>query len=134
MIETLIFISGILHFGTLIASALVPNALDWKGELSKLSPLLRQLIWVHGIFIVLTIIGFGVLTLGFSAELAKQTPLARGVCGFIAIFWGLRLAIQFFVFDAKPFLTNYILKIGYHLLTMVFVYQTVIHLWVALHH
>jgi hypothetical protein len=130
-LPTLIFISGILHFGTLLASATVPQVLDWKGELRKLDGLSRQLIWVHGLFIVLTIIGFGMLTSFFSTDLAAGTPLARAVCGFIAFFWSARLFIQFFVFDAKPFLKNAFFKIGYHSLTLVFVYQAVVLSWVA---
>ena len=57
-LTTLIFIGGICHFGILIASALTPQVMNWKTELAKLPRLLRQLIWVHGIFIVLVIIGF----------------------------------------------------------------------------
>jgi hypothetical protein len=131
-LHTLILLSGVLHFGILIASAAVPQVLDWKGELRKLDGLSRQLIWVHGLFIVLTIVGFGVLTFCFSFELANGTPLARGVCGFIALFWAVRLLIQFFVFDAKPFLTSAFLKIGYNGLTLVFLYQTVVLSWAAL--
>lgn len=131
-LSSLIFGSGILHFGTLLASAAVPQVLDWKGELRKLDRLSRQLIWVHGLFIVLTIIGFGMLTLFFSADLAEGTPLARAVCGFIAFFWSARLFIQFFVFDAKPFLKTGLLKIGYHSLTLVFIYQAVILSWAAI--
>lgn len=131
-LQTLIFISGLLHFATLLASATVPHVLDWSGELRKLDKLTRQLIWVHGVFIVLTIIGFGVLTVCFSGALAGGTPLARGVCGFIALFWAARLLIQFFVFDAKPILKTAFLKIGYHALTVVFVYQTLVMSWAAL--
>ena len=100
-LQSLIFVSGILHFGTLLASAAVPQVLDWKAELRKLDRLTRQLVWVHGLFIVLTIIGFGFLTLLFPAELASGTALARGVCGFIAFFWSARLVIQFFVFPGN---------------------------------
>ena len=35
-LQSLIFVSGVLHFGTLLASAAVPQVLDWKGELRKL--------------------------------------------------------------------------------------------------
>jgi hypothetical protein len=131
-LQSLIFVSGVLHFGTLIASAAVPQVLDWKAELGKLDRLSRQLIWVHGLFIVLTIIGFGMLTIFFSSDLALRTPLARGVCGFIAFFWSARLFVQFFVFDAKPFLKSTILKIGYHGLTLVFIYQAAVLSWAAL--
>jgi hypothetical protein len=131
-LTSLIFVSGILHFGTLIASAAVPQVLDWKGELRKLDGLSRQLIWVHGLFIVLTIIGFGMLTIWFPAELASRSPLARGVCLFIGLFWLARLFIQFFIFDATPFLKTTFLKVGYHGLTLVFIYQSVVLCWAAL--
>ena len=131
-LQSLIFISGVLHFGTLIASAAVPQVLDWKAELRKLDRLSRQLIWVHGVFIVLTIIGFGILTISCSGELALRTPLARAVCGFIAFFWLARLLVQFFVFDAKPLLKSTFLKVGYHSLTLVFIYQAAVLSWAAL--
>ena len=31
-LETLILIGGVLHFGILLASALVPQVLDWKAS------------------------------------------------------------------------------------------------------
>ena len=120
----LIFIGGILHLGILLASAAVPQALDWRKSLQGLDQLLRQLIWVHGAFIVLVSVGFGVLSIALPHELASGTPLARGVCAFISLFWASRLAVQFFVFDAKAHLSSALLKVGYHGLTIVFVYQS----------
>jgi hypothetical protein len=119
-LHRLIFIGGVLHLGILIASALVPGVLDWRRELDKLRPLTRQLVWVHGVFIVLTIIGFGVISIVAPRELASGTTLARAVCAFVAAFWLGRLGVQFFVFDARPFLTRAYLKVGYHGLTIVF--------------
>jgi hypothetical protein len=130
-LEPLILIGGLLHFGILVASALVPQVLDWKTSLSRLDPLLRQLIWVHGAFIVLVIVGFGILSLLYPAELAAGTPLGRAVCGFVAVFWAARLGVQFFVFDARPFLKSGWLKAGYHGLTLVFLYQAVAYSAVA---
>ena len=126
-IETLVFTGGIFHFGILIASALVPQVLDWKESLNKLDGLLRQLIWVHGAFIVLVIIGFGLISILFPGELASGTPLAKGVCAFIVIFWGARLLVQLFIFDATPFLKTTFLKIGYHSLTVVFAYHVIVY-------
>jgi hypothetical protein len=116
----LIFIGGVLHLGILIASALVPGVLDWRRELDKLRPLTRQLVWVHGVFIVLTIIGFAVISIVAPRELASGTMLARAVCAFVAAFWLCRLGVQFFVFDARPFLAKAYLKLGYYGLTFVF--------------
>jgi hypothetical protein len=127
-----ILIAGILHFGILVASALVPQVLDWKGSLAKLDLLSRQLIWVHGAFIVLVIFSFGLLSVVLAHELASGSLLARGVCLLIAVFWGARLGVQFFVFDAKPYLKSAFLKIGYHGLTLVFGYITVVFALAAL--
>ena len=101
--------------------------LDGKASLDKLNGLSRQLVWVHGAFIVLVIIGFGLLSVLFADELVTGNPLARGVCLFIALFWAARLIVQFFVFDAKPYLRTTFLKAGYHGLTVVFVYHAIVY-------
>ncbi|HET6328167.1 MAG TPA: hypothetical protein VFG04_26015 [Planctomycetaceae bacterium] len=131
-LELLILVGGVLHFGILLASALVPKVLDWKLSLGQLDRLSRQLIWVHGAFIVLVIVGFGLLSVIYPSILAAGSPLARGLCLFIAVFWGLRLLVQFFVFDAKPFLKTRLLRTGYHALTLVFTYHVCVYSWAAL--
>ena len=128
----LLTIGGVLHLGILIASALVPHVLDWRGELRTLPRLLAQLIWVHGAFIVLTILGFGLVSLLNARELASGTLLARSVCGLIALFWGARLAIQLFCFSPGEYLRTRFLKLGYHGLTVVFVFLTLVFGWSAI--
>ena len=126
-IEWLLFLGGILHFGILTGAVLVPRVLDFRGQLAKVSELLRQMVWVYAVFIFLTIVAFGTISVCFVGPLAAGTPLARAVCAFIAIFWLARLAIQFFVFDAKPYLKHWFLKLGYHGLTIVFLYHTIVY-------
>ena len=128
----LIAIGGVLHLGLLTASALVPRVLDWRAELKHVSALTRQLVWVHGAFIVLVIIGFAVLSLAFAPALAAGTPLARGVCGFIAIFWATRLVVHLAVFDTKPYLTTIWLKLGERGLVVVFAYFALVYGFAAL--
>ncbi len=130
-LETLIVISGILQLGTLLASAQVPKELKFREELPRVSPLLRHWILTAGGYIVLDLVAFGILSLLFAKELASGQPLARGVCGFISVFWGIRLVIQLFVFDAKPYLRNSFLTIGYHALTVVFAWHTVVYGYAA---
>src|SRR5258708_23114582 len=128
-LKTFLMIGGLLHFGILIASGLVRRVLDWRGELRKLPPLFAQLVWVHGAFIVLTIIGFGVLSVVNAADLATGTSLARSVCALIAVFWGSRLAVQFFYFTPTGYLTTLTLYVGYNALTLVFAFLTVVYAW-----
>ena len=129
---TLLTIGGALHFGILIASALVPQVLDWRRELQKLPRLFAQLVWVHGAFIVLTIAGFGVLAIVNARELGSGTALARSLCAMMALFWGARLAVQFVYFTPQEYLKNVLLRIGYHVLTLVFAYLTIVFGWSAI--
>ena len=131
-LETLLLIGGLLQLSILIASALVPRVLAWREALRTIDPLLRQLIWVHGAFIVLTIVGMATLSLTMAGSLADGSPLARGVCGFIGAFWLARLVVQFTVFDARPYLVRWPLRIGYHGLTVVFCYLAAVYGWAAL--
>lgn len=128
-LKTALILAGIAHFAILIASANAPKALNWTESLKPLPKLLRQMFWVYGGFIVLMIVSFGTITLIHTDALASGTALARWVCGMIAVFWFVRLMIQFFVFDARPFLTNWFYKIGYHGLTLVFIFLTTVYGW-----
>ena len=131
-LQTLLVLGGVCHFGILFASALVPRVLSWRRELRKLCPLSRHLVWTHGVFVVLVIIAFGLISVFGAADLATGSRLARLVCGFIAAFWLARLGIQLFLFDATPFLTSRWLKLGYHGLTAVFTYLGLVYGWAAL--
>jgi alginate O-acetyltransferase complex protein AlgI len=131
-LATLVHLGGLMHFGILIASALVPKVLDWRGELARLSPLTRQLVWVHGIFIVFTIVSLGAIaTINAPSLAAGDSLLARSVSAFACLFWLTRLTLQFVLFDARPYLNGLALKFGYHGLTLVFAYLSAVFGWAA---
>lgn len=131
-LEQFLWIAGVLHLLIPIASALVPSVLDWRTELRKLTTLTRQLVWVHGVFIVLVILGFGALTLVNASELSSGTTLARSCCGFIALFWAARLSLQFVLFDPTPHFKHAILRVGHHSLTLMFGYFALVYGWAAI--
>ncbi len=130
-LETLLILAGLGHFGILIASFMVPKALKWKQHLAALPPFLRSLFWVYGAFIVITIAGLGILTLLHAQAMAAGEPVARSLAAFIAFFWSARLFVQFFIFDAREFLTSTLRKIGYHTLTLAFIAQAVVYVVAA---
>jgi hypothetical protein len=111
----------------LIASASTPRVLDWRKNLAVLHPFLRKLFWVYGVFVVMVIIAFAVLTFRHADAMAAREPVARSLCLFIAIFWGARLLVQFAIFDARPFLTNWFYKTGFHTLTIIFAFLTFVY-------
>jgi len=125
-----IFWAGIGQFSVLVASALVPVRLEWKKRLAPLPPLVRQLFWIYGGYIVFTIISLGAICSVYAEDLAEGTPLARCLCGYAALFWGIRLALQPLL-AARPFLTTGWLRAGYHVLTLLFTGFTLIFGWAA---
>ena len=130
-LSRLIFFAGVGQLGVLIASAVVPFRLNWRHELRCLTRLHRQMYWVYGGYIVLSIVAFSALSIFNSDELASGSGLARGLCAFVAVFWGIRLALQA-VFDVKDHLTAWWLKLGYLALTVMFTVFTSVYSWAAL--
>jgi len=122
MLTLLLIIGGVLHLSITSAGITSVFVLDWRRNLADLAPLTRHIIWTHGTFVLLTIIGFGAISLTAAGSLASGEPLARAVCGFIAGFWALRLLVGFFAFDARPHLSNRLLAVCYRALNCVFVY------------
>ena len=129
--KTLLYLAAVCQLGILTASALVPRALNWRKNLASLHPFIRRLFWVYGSFIVLIVIAFSLLTFTNAEAMASGDPVARSLCLFIAVFWSARLFVQFAIFDARPFLTNWFYKIGYHALTVVFVLLVAIYVTAA---
>lgn len=119
--ENLLRLGGAIQLAILIASVQVPKRLNWRSELAPLTPFLRQLFYVYGAFIVMTIVAMGVISIAFAGEIAASSGLGRAFTVFVLIFWGVRLIVQFFVFDARPILATRLMRVGYHCLTIAFV-------------
>jgi hypothetical protein len=130
-LSTAIFYAGVAQLGVLVASSLVPVRLEWKATLAPLPLLVRQLFWVYGGYVVLSIISLGTICILNAEELASGTRLARCFCAYVAIFWGVRLSLQPFL-AAKPFLTTWWLRGGYHLLSVLFASFTLVLGWAAI--
>jgi hypothetical protein len=131
ILKVALLIAGFLHLAPLCAGLTVPRVLRWGSDLGRLDPLTRQLIWVHGAFIAITVLAFGLITTTSAESMLAGTPLAVGTAAFIGLFWLLRLLIQLFYFDARPWLTNSFRTVGYNSLTFVFGYFSVVYLVTA---
>jgi hypothetical protein len=99
---------------SLIALALLhatfPKHFNWKQELSSLSIMNRQIMYVHSFFIALMIFLVGLLCLTSSNELL-HTTLGKRISLGLGIFWAARLYVQFFgysskIWKGKPFETT----------------------------
>jgi cytochrome b561 len=54
---------------------------------------------VHSIYIVLVLVAFGLICLLFPTELCGGSSLGKYIGVFLAIFWGLRVVLQFVYYD-----------------------------------
>ncbi len=98
-LETHLRIAGALLLLLAAAHPFFPKILGWKEDLAKLTLINRQIFLVHVGFIMLILVLFGVLTLGFAADLVAPSRLAAVVLAGLALFWGLRLLTQQLVYD-----------------------------------
>jgi hypothetical protein len=62
---------------------------------------LRQIFYVHWIYIVIVVGLFAALCFGFAPELAGASGLGRFLSGFMAGFWLLRIGLQVFYYDEE---------------------------------
>jgi hypothetical protein len=124
-------VAGAAQLSILIASSLVPFKLNFKRDLAALPTLHRQLYWTYGGYVVMGIVTLGVISLTCADELAGGSRLARAVCIYGTLFWGIRLSLQA-VLDAKPHLTAWWLTAGYHTLTVLFLLITAVYAYAAL--
>ena len=125
-------IAAVLHLGLLCAGLTMPHAVKLRQHLSTLPPFIRSLFWVYFTFIGSCLIGFGLLTWFAANEMAAGEPVARALAIFLAVFWLSRLAAGIFVFDVRPYLTNWFYRLGNLAINLVFVYLTTIYAWTAL--
>jgi hypothetical protein len=93
-------IVGILLILLALLHLIFPRYFNWKQELSSLSLINRQLMYVHTFFIAFVVFLMGVLCVNSSADLLN-TPLGKKISLAFAIFWGVRLYIQFFGYSSK---------------------------------
>ncbi len=91
--------AGALLIALALAHAPIAKHFHWREESARLSPFNRQVLLVHAFFIALTVGLMGGLALGWAPLLATPNPLGAPVAGGLAIFWGVRLYCQWFVYD-----------------------------------
>jgi hypothetical protein len=114
----------------LVGASLVPFRLRWRDTFRVLPRLQRQMYWVYGGFAVMSIIALGLITMFNARELAGGSLLARSICLYATVFWGVRLALVN-VLDVKEHLTAWWLTSGYWLLNVLFACFTAVFAWAA---
>jgi hypothetical protein len=96
----LINIAGILLILLSLLHVIFPQYFKWKQELSTLSFMNREMMYVHSFFIALTVMMMGILCVTSANEMLT-TPFGKRISLALAIFWTIRLVIQFFGYSQE---------------------------------
>ena len=94
-----IWVAGGIHFLIAVANLPLPRILNYRENLRKVPPIIRQIFVIHSVYIVLVVIGFGLLCVLFASDLTGGHRLGRFVSGGISVFWIIRIPIQLFYYD-----------------------------------
>ena len=92
-------IAGVLLVLLALLHIVFPGYFKWKTELSLVSPINRQMMYVHAFFIALMVFLMGILCLISASELAT-TSLGKKISLGLSLFWLIRLFIQFFGYSS----------------------------------
>jgi hypothetical protein len=124
-----IWLAGLLQLLMVAAGLIAIRKFDYRKELAKVSPLVREIFVVMYVYVVLFLAALAGACFWFPTELASGTGLGQYVCGLLAIFWWIRLAIQCFVFHPDLKRQNAVMNIVFLLtisyLTGVFTLATI---------
>ncbi len=93
-------IIGILLIGLALIHIVFPKYFKWDKELGSLSLINRQLMTVHTFFLALIVFLMGLLCFTSSDEVIN-TNLGKKMAFGFAIFWTIRLFVQFFGYSSK---------------------------------
>jgi hypothetical protein len=124
---TLLQIAAILHLGLAWAGATMPKVVGLGQHLAPLPPFIRHLFYTYFSFIALMLVAFGTLTFIFAPNIAAGEPAARGLCLLMLGFWLVRLFVAAFIFDVRPYLKNWFLRLGYQATNFVFIYLVAVY-------
>jgi len=117
----LIWLAGGLHVAIILANVPLPRRLQLRRNLVGVPAFIRQIFYVHWIYIVFVLGLFAALCFAFAPELAGGSGLGRFLSAFIAGFWLLRLLLQRFYYDPQVRCANRILDSLYILALLVLV-------------
>jgi alginate O-acetyltransferase complex protein AlgI len=126
-----IYAAAFGHLLVLVASVQVPGRLGWKQDIRKLMRFNQKVFWVYGFYILLCIVSFAALTWRLHDAFLAGDPAARYIAGFIALFWTVRVLIDFFWYDHGDWPPGNALVTGHALATSLFCSLAVIYWFIA---
>jgi hypothetical protein len=93
--------AGAVHVSIIAANVPLPGRLRVRERLAGVPRFVRQIFYVHWLYIVIVLGMFAALCFGFAPELAGATAMGRFLSAFMAAFWLLRIGLQILYYDPE---------------------------------
>ena len=100
MIETHIKVVGSLLIALSMMHIVLPRYFNWERELTSVSLITKQILYVHTFFIAFTVLLMGLLCINYAHDLIHN-PFGKIISLGLFGFWLMRLIFQFFVYSPK---------------------------------
>jgi hypothetical protein len=113
LMKEMIWAAGAVHVGIMAANVPLPGRLKVRERLAGMPRFVRQIFYVHWIYIVIVLGLFAALCFKFAPDLAGGSALGRFLSGFMAAFWLLRIVLQIFYYDGEIRRANRVLDSMY---------------------
>jgi hypothetical protein len=94
-----LWIAALVQLAIALANFVLPGKLQYRQNLARLAPIVRQIFVVHSGYIVGIVMLFAALTFGFASELASGRGLGRFLAASVSLFWFCRIPLQLFYYD-----------------------------------
>ncbi|MBY0359116.1 MAG: membrane bound O-acyl transferase family-domain-containing protein [Candidatus Obscuribacterales bacterium] len=133
-LSSALWVAAAGHFGTTAAGLQVPYRLNWKDELSRVSPFNRKIFLNYAAYVGLIILAFGGGSLWLHDEIMRGEKAALFLCGLISCFWALRLAVDYFWFGEEDWPKGPLFVIGHACLNMLFLFMTTVYTAIVFWH
>jgi len=97
----LLWLAALVQVAIASANLFLPAKLQYRENLSRVSPIIRQIFVIHSVYIVGVVLLFAAVSFGFAGELASGRGLGRFLAAAIGVFWLVRAPVQLLYYDAS---------------------------------
>jgi hypothetical protein len=124
-----LWIAALVQLAIAVANFSLPRKLQYRENLARVAPIIRQVFIVHSGYIVGVVTLFAALTFGFASELASGRGLGRFLAASLSLFWFCRIPLQLFYYDPDVRRAN---RTGDVAMTVALVFIASTYAWAAL--
>jgi hypothetical protein len=119
-------IVGAVMAWLVIVNLIVPKWFRWREEMAALSALNRQIFLAHNVFLILSLAMLSALLLTSASALLEPTLLSRMLLIGLAIFWGLRMVMQWAFYSPDIWRGHRFYTAMHYVFSAVWIYVTAV--------